>query len=227
MTKTLNMKTKSQQLLIDGPAGKLEVEALWQNENPQDAETKKVALLCHPNPLYGGTMKNKVVTTMFNFARDEGMHVVRFNFRGTGKSTGEHDYAVGEIEDAMAVLQWIHSQTSATQVWLGGFSFGGYVTARVAEQLLVTPHIWGLTDMELIKVVLMAPSVENNDASDVMLPTQKTIQIYGDADEVIQPELMKKFAEDKQIASYVVKGAGHFFHGRLTEIRSLLEQHAR
>ena len=73
----------------------------------------------------------------------------------------------------------------------------------------------------------MAPSVENNDASDVMLPTQKTIQIYGDADEVIQPELMKKFAENKQIASYVVKEAGHFFHGRLTEIRSLLEQHAR
>lgn len=220
------MKTKTEEFLIDGPAGKLEVEALWQNEDPRDPNTKKVALLCHPNPLFDGTMKNKVVTTMFNFARDEGMHVVRFNFRGAGKSTGEHDYAVGEIEDAMAVLQWISDHTSANQLWLGGFSFGGYITARVAEQLLVTPHIWGLTEMELTKVVLMAPSVENNDASDVMLPTQKTIQIYGDADTVIKPELMKRFAEDKQIASYVLEGAGHFFHGRLTEIRTLLEQHA-
>ena len=220
------MKTKTEEFLIDGPAGKLEVEALWQNVDPTDTNTKKVALLCHPNPLFDGTMKNKVVTTMFNFARDEGMHVVRFNFRGAGKSTGEHDYAVGEIEDAMAVLQWISDHTSANQLWLGGFSFGGYITARVAEQLLVTPHIWGLTEMELTKVILMAPSVENNDASDVMLPTQKTIQIYGDADTVIKPELMKKFAEDKQIASYVLEGAGHFFHGRLTEIRTLLEQHA-
>lgn len=220
------MKTKTEEFLIDGPAGKLEVEALWQNEDPTDTNTKKVALLCHPNPLFDGTMKNKVVTTMFNFARDEGMHVVRFNFRGAGKSTGEHNYAVGEIEDAMAVLQWISDHTSANQLWLGGFSFGGYITARVAEQLLVTPHIWGLTEMELTKVILMAPSVENNDASDVMLPTQKTIQIYGDADTVIKPELMKKFAEDKQIASYVLEGAGHFFHGRLTEIRTLLEQHA-
>ena len=220
------MKTKTEQLLIDGPAGKLEVEALWQNEDPKDPNTKKVALLCHPNPLFDGTMKNKVVTTMFNFARDQGMHVVRFNFRGAGKSTGEHDYAVGEVEDAIAVLQWITTQTSANQLWLGGLPFGGYITARVAEQILVTPHIWELTEMELIKVVLMAPSVENNDASDVILPTKKTIQIYGDADRVIKPELMKKFAEDKQISSYVLKDAGHFFHGRLTEIKSLLEQHA-
>ena len=220
------MKTKTEQLLIDGPAGKLEVEALWQNEDPKDPNTKKVALLCHPKPLFDCTMKNKVVTTMFNFARDQGMHVVRFNFRGAGKSTGEHDYAVGEVEDAIAVLQWITTQTSANQLWLGGFSFGGYITARVAEQILVTPHIWELTEMELIKVVLMAPSVENNDASDVILPTKKTIQIYGDADRVIKPELMKKFAEDKQISSYVLKDAGHFFHGRLTEIKSLLEQHA-
>ncbi|WP_296405863.1 alpha/beta fold hydrolase [Psychrobacter sp.] len=220
------MKINSQNLLIDGPAGKLEVEALWQNNDPQDINTKRFALLCHPNPLFDGTMKNKVVTTLYNFARDEGMHVVRFNFRGAGKSTGEHDYAVGEIEDAMAVLQWICNQTLATQVWLGGFSFGGYIITRVAEQLLVTPHIWGLTDLEIVKVVLIAPSVENNDASDVMLPTQKTIEIYGDEDNVIRPEVMKKFAEDKQIKSYVVEGAGHFFHGRLTDIKYLLEQHA-
>ncbi|PNK59727.1 alpha/beta hydrolase [Psychrobacter sp. FDAARGOS_221] len=220
------MKMKTEKLLIDGPAGKLEVEALWQNEDPTDPNTKGVALICHPNPLYDGTMNNKVVTTLFNFARDEGMHAVRFNFRGAGKSTGEHDYAKGEIEDAMAVLQWISHKTPARKLWLGGFSFGGYITARVAEQVMVTPHIWGLEDMELVKVVLMAPSVENNDASDVMLPTNKTIQIHGDEDNVIKPSSMQQFAESKQIPFYIVEGAGHFFHGRLTEIKSLLEQHA-
>lgn len=220
------MTKKTETLLIDGPAGKLEVEALWQNENPEDPDTKAVALLCHPNPLYDGTMKNKVVTTLFNFARDEGMHVVRFNFRGAGRSTGEHDYAKGEIDDAMAVLQWISQKTPARKLWLGGFSFGGYITARVAEQVMVTPHIWGLDDMEIIKVVLMAPSVENNDATDVALPTKKTIQIYGDADRVISPSCMQQFADDKQIEVHIVEGAGHFFHGRLTEIKSLLEQYA-
>lgn len=221
------MSNKIERVLIDGPAGQLEVEALWQNNDPQDPETKAVALLCHPNPRFGGTMKNKVVTTMFHFARDEGMHVVRFNFRGTGKSEGEHDFAKGEIDDAMAVLQWISQKTPARKLWLGGFSFGGYVTARVAEQVLITPHVWDLSDMELSRVVLMAPSVERNDASDVALPTKKTIQIYGDADEVISPSCMQQFADDKQIQTFIVEGAGHFFHGRLTEIKDLLAQHAR
>src|SRR5699024_12155295 len=75
--------------LIPAPAGVLEVDALWQQDNPNDPNTDTVALLCHPNPLFDGTMNNKVVTTMYRFARDSGMHVVRFNFRGVGdrKST--------------------------------------------------------------------------------------------------------------------------------------------
>lgn len=211
--------------LIPAPAGVLEIDALWQQDNPCNPSTDTVALLCHPNPLFEGTMHNKVVTTMYRFARDNGMHAVRFNFRGVGRSTGEHDYADGEVVDAMTVLQWIAEQTTARQLWLGGFSFGGYVTARVAEQMMVSPHIWGLTDFEILKVALIAPSVEKNDSSDISLPVDDTFEIYGNADEVIDPDNMQAFAERLGIAVSIVDGAGHFFHGRLSELKKLLEQH--
>lgn len=212
--------------LIPSPAGVLEVDALWQQDNANDSNTDTVALLCHPNPLFDGTMNNKVVTTMYRFARDNGMHVVRFNFRGVGQSTGEHDYAEGEVVDAMTVLQWIAEQTNARKLWLGGFSFGGYVTARVAEQVLEASHIWGLTDFEVSKIALIAPSVEKNNTSDLSLPADKTFEIYGNADEVIDPDNMQEFAERLGIAVSIVDGAGHFFHGRLSELKKLLEQHS-
>ena len=212
--------------LILAPAGVLEVDTLWQQDNPNDPNTDTVALLCHPNPLFDGTMNNKVVTTMYRFARDSGMHVVRFNFRGVGQSTGEHDYAVGEVLDAMTVLQWLAGQTSARKLWLGGFSFGGYVTARVAEQVLTSAHIWGLSDFEISKVALISPSIEKNDSNDLTLPVDKTFEIYGDADEVIAPANMQAFAEKLGIEVSIIEGAGHFFHGRLTELKKLLQQHS-
>ncbi len=213
-------------LLIPAPAGVLEIDALWQQDNPNDPSIDTVALLCHPNPLFEGTMNNKVVTTMYRFARDNGMHVVRFNFRGVGQSTGEHDYAEGEVLDAMTVLQWIAGQTSARKLWLGGFSFGGYITARVAEQVLVSPHVWGLSDFEIAKVALISPSIEKNDSHDLSLPVDKTFEIYGNADEVIDPANMQEFAERLGIDVSVVDGAGHFFHGRLSELKKLLQQHS-
>lgn len=211
-------------ILIEAPEGVLEVDALWQNDNPNDANTDTVALLCHPNPLHGGAMTNKVVTTMYRFARDAGYHVVRFNFRGVGQSTGEHDYAKGEIIDAITVLQWIAEQTNARQLWLGGFSFGGYVAARVAEQLMLSPQIWDLTDFELKKVALIGPSVVNNDTTDLALPTAKTFVIYGGADEVVDPVAMGEFAERKGLPVDVMPEVGHFFHGKLGELKTLIEQ---
>lgn len=212
--------------LIPAPAGVLEVDALWQQDNPNDPNTDTVALLCHPNPLFDGTMNNKVVTTMYRFARDSGMHVVRFNFRGVGQSTGEHDYANGEVMDAMTVLQWLAGQTNARKLWLGGFSFGGYVTARVAEQVLTSAHVWGLSDFDIVNVALISPSIEKNDSSDLMLPVSKTFEIYGDADEVIAPANMQAFAEQLGIEVSIIEGAGHFFHGRLSELKKLLQQHS-
>ena len=213
--------------LIPAPAGVLEVDALWQQDNPNDANTDTVALLCHPNPLFEGTMNNKVVTTMYRFARDSGMHVVRFNFRGVGQSTGEHDYADGEVLDAMTVLQWLATQTRARKLWLGGFSFGGYITARVAEQLLTSAHIWDLSDFDITNVALISPSIEKNASDNISLPIENTFEIYGNADEVIEPTNMQAFAERLGIEVSVVDGAGHFFHGRLSELKKLLAQHSK
>lgn len=212
----------SQKQLIKAPAGVLEVEALWQQDNPNAPDVDTVALLCHPHPLFQGTMTNKVVTTMYRFARDNGMHVVRFNFRGVGASTGEHDNAVGEITDALTVLQWIAEQTTARKLWLGGFSFGGYIAARAAEQLHISPHIWGLEDFELTQLTLIAPSVVNYDVSDISLPTDRTFEVFGDADEVIDPDSMRKFAQRLNIPVKVISGAGHFFHGQLSELKAAL-----
>ena len=126
----------------------------------------------------------------------------------------------------MTVLQWIAEQTGARKLWLGGFSFGGYVTARVAEQVLEASHIWDVSDFELINIALIAPSVEKNDSSDIDLPADKTFEIYGNADEVIDPAKMQAFADRLGIAVSVVDGAGHFFHGRLSELKKLLEHHS-
>ncbi len=214
--------------LIDAPhiadGGVLEIETLWQNNDPYDPNTDTVALLCHPNPLHGGTMTNKVVSTMWRFARDSGYHVVRFNFRGVGQSSGTHDYAKGEVIDGLTVLQWIAEHTDAEKLWLGGFSFGGYVTARIAEQLILSPHVWGLDHFEIIKIALIAPSVVNNDASNLILPNEKSVVIYGSADEVVDPLAIAEFVERMQIQCEVLPDVGHFFHGKLTELKQLLTE---
>ncbi len=214
---------KSNIQLIDAPEGVLEIETLWQNDNPNDLNTDTVALLCHPNPLHGGTMTNKVVSTMWRFARDTGYHVVRFNFRGVGQSTGTHDYAKGEVIDGLTVLQWIAEHSNAEKLWLGGFSFGGYVTARIAEQLTLSPHVWGL-DFEIAKIALIAPSVVNNDTTHLTLPTEKCFVIYGDNDEVVNPMAINEFAKRMQIEYQIMEGAGHFFHKRLTDLKQLLTE---
>ncbi len=209
--------------LIDAPEGVLEIETLWQNDNPNDPNTDTVALLCHPNPLHDGTMTNKVVSTMWRFARDTGYHVVRFNFRGVGQSTGTHDYAKGEVIDGLTVLQWIAEHSNAEKLWLGGFSFGGYVVARVAEQLTLSPHVWGLDNFEIAKIALIAPSVVNNDTTHLTLPTEKCFVIYGDNDEIVNPMAINEFAQRMGIDYQIMEGAGHFFHKRLGDLKGLLE----
>jgi alpha/beta superfamily hydrolase len=109
--------------LLDGPVGKL--EALL--EPPEDAAPRAVALVCHPHPLFGGTMHNKVVHRVARALRSSGYVVLRFNFRGVGKSHGRHDLGVGEIEDARAALDWLRHRYAGLPYTLAGFSFGSRV----------------------------------------------------------------------------------------------------
>lgn len=220
--------------LINAPAGQLEVDALWHNNNPMDNAVERVALLCHPNPLGQGTMMNKIVTTMYRFARDfaknqpshinQPMHVVRFNYRGVGQSTGSYGHMDGEIQDALSVLQWIANQTSARKLWLGGFSFGGYVAMSLAQIIAEQGAFLGVADFDLTDLALIAPSIERHPLDKIVLPADKTFMIYGEHDELVSPNAMAKFAQDFHIHADVVKDAGHFFHGKLGELSQLLHK---
>ena len=120
------------EFLLRGPVGMLECAA----DVPEpDCERPATIIICHPHPLHGGTMHNKVVTILERSMRELGLRTVRFNFRGTGESEGEHDDGYGETDDLFAVAEWVRRTRPQDSLWLGGFSFGSYITLRAALNL--------------------------------------------------------------------------------------------
>ena len=198
--------------LINGYGGSLQVRAIWQ-----DADA--VAVICHPHPLMGGTMDNKVVTTLARFFRNHGISVVQFNFRGVGDSTGIHADGVGEIDDLSSVLDWVASQTPARRLYLAGFSFGGYIAAAGADRLSrLNPH-----QFLLQKLYLVAPAVENYPMNALQLPTD-TLVLVGEQDEVVAPASIVAWANRHHFDVASIPDTGHFFHGHLPVIGTQLER---
>ncbi|GGJ00898.1 alpha/beta hydrolase [Halopseudomonas pertucinogena] len=204
----MNRRTE-EQLLINGPAGELEI-LVTRAENPA-----AVAVICHPHPLHGGTMHNKVVSTLMRAARDRGASTVRFNFRGVGKSAGEHAGGVGEIDDCRAVIDWASTEFPGLALWLMGFSFGGYVAAAAAAAQPDWPQA----------VVLVAPSVERQPFADLMpLPGPATVMM-GEADEVVAPQAVFELLDGQPGVNMVrFPETSHFFHGKLVELKEATEQ---
>ncbi len=198
--------------------GVLEVDATFT-----DSDT--LALLLHPNPKHGGNMMSKVITTMHRHYREQGMNVVRFNYRGVGHSSGEIEYGQGEFLDALCVLSWALSQTSARQLCLGGFSFGGFLACQVADVVLTgqAPNGFNLPDVKLVKTVLVAPSIEKNDPTGLVLDPKVTTVIYGNKDEFVKPSSMYDFSTKFELSYQVVPNATHFFHGQLGELKQTLQ----
>lgn len=210
---------QEQSLLIDAPAGVLEVQMILQSGERSTKDN--LAIICHPNPTQGGTMSNKVVSTLYRYCRDVGMDVLRFNFRGVGRSTGRVGTGDGEFLDALTVLKFALTQTKARRLWLAGFSFGGYVACRVADYL---KHAEDLTDVHLRNLVLIAPSVLRAGIHDLTWHTDHAFMIYGDQDELVPPNAMQNFAEQHHMPTTVIE-TGHFFHAKLVELRQALEFH--
>ena len=213
---------KNEITLIDAPHGVLEVDAIWQDGDRQPSDM--LALICHPNPLDGGTMNNKVVSTMYRFCRDAGMDVVRFNYRGVGRSTGVSEYGDGEFFDAQTVLAWALTKTGARRLWIGGFSFGGFVACRMAD-LIHGSLVFD--DVSLDSLALIAPSIVRNDASQLSIEANNTFVIYGDKDELVAPSLLQQFANVRGFDSTVMPDVGHFFHGKLTDLKNALAAHTK
>jgi alpha/beta superfamily hydrolase len=195
--------------LIDGPAGKLELLC-----NGVSDTARGLALICHPHPLFAGTLSNKVVFTLARVLRDSGFIAVRFNFRGVGASEGTHDDGVGEIEDARAVLAWIKEHNPTLPVVLGGFSFGAAIATKLAQ-----------TDPCKL-LVLIAPPVPRWGTHTVHQLPCSTCIVQADDDELVDVQLAKQWfnalqAPRKKIVEFAE--GGHFFHSSLPALRSSVE----
>lgn len=198
-----------EQVIIGGPAGPLEA-VITRGER-----AGLVAIICHPNPVQGGTMQNKVVHTLMRAARDMGASTLRFNFRGVGSSAGEHDYGLGEAQDCLAVIAWAKTELKMEQLWLMGFSFGGYVAAAAASALTTWPA----------RLVLVAPSVEKQRFADLKPLRGPAKVMMGEADDVVAPEsVYAAFADEANSTVVRFADTGHFFHGQLVPLKAAVEQ---
>ena len=204
------MLKRENPISIEGPAGVL--EGLYFDQ----PEACGLALICHPNPVKGGTMLNKVVSTLQRTARDAGYATLRFNFRGVGGSAGSHDMNTGEVDDAEAALRWLQAQHPELPLTLLGFSFGGFVAAVLAGRV----EARGET---LSRLVLVAPAVSRLADQPLAERCELTI-IQPDDDEVIEPASVHAFSAGLQHPHELLKVAecGHFFHGKLVELKELV-----
>jgi hypothetical protein len=198
------MSSRPERLSLRGQAGALEAIA----EDPGTGASC-YAVICHPHPLYGGTMDNKVVTTVARALQDTGIPTLRFNFRGVGSSTGEFDQGIGETADADAVAAWGAERWPGRSLVIAGFSFGGYVALRLAQQ------------REPRHLITIAPAVQRFDASGLAVPRCPWLVVQGDADDVVDSAAVIDWVStlDPKPRLVVLPGAGHFFHGRLHELR--------
>ena len=190
---------KRLKLRIPAMAGKVEVVI-------DDPETHRRGLLlvAHPHSLHGGSLENKVVTTLAKTAFDRGWVAVRPNFRGVGMSEGTFDAGVGETEDLLAVARFVEKSYPELPWVLAGFSFGAYVQHRLCQRLTAR------------RLILIAPAVTMYEFEPV---PADTVVIFGDADELIPPTAMQHWADAQQLNVKVIPNAGHFFHGKLKELK--------
>jgi hypothetical protein len=196
---------------IPGPAGPL--EGLVQ-EPTGEAPPRIAALVCHPHPLYGGTLHNKVVHRTASTFHQLGCLTLRFNFRGVGKSAGQYDRGAGEFEDARAALRWLETRARGARRWLAGFSFGSWIAARLAA-----------AEPVIERVILIAPPVSRSDFGILRTTTVPKLVIQGTADAICDPAALEpefaRWAEPKQLV--LIEGAGHFFDRHLGALAATLE----
>jgi len=191
--------------LLDGPAGKLEA----QLEEPEDAPPTEAALVCHPHPLYGGTMHNKVVYRIARALRRRGSVVLRFNFRGVGRSQGQHAHGEGEIEDARVALDWLRARYPDLPYSLAGFSFGSQVILRLGC-LLEDPA-------RLIAVGFPTKTASAEFLNTCTVPKVFIASTHDEHAPRPQMEtLYTKIAEPKQLIW--IEAGDHFFEGALDRL---------
>jgi uncharacterized protein len=198
------MNAQTQRKHVAGPRGSIECAVDAPNDAPRG-----VAVLCHPHPQHGGTMDNKVVQTLSRAFRHLGYTSVRFNFRGVGASAGEWAQGVGEIDDALAVVAAFRAPDQP--LVLAGFSFGAYVAANAAARLAASSGVE--------RLVLVGPAASRFEMGPV---PAGTLVIHGEADDVVPLNAVFDWARPQALPVTVIPGAGHFFHGQLSLLKTLV-----
>ncbi len=208
------MNAQTEKSIIAGPAGPLEIAL----DRPAGA-SRGVAVIAHPHPLFGGTMDNKVVQTLARAFIQCGWTAVRFNFRGVGGSAGNHDEGRGELEDFLAVVA--HASPAGPEAGvlaLAGFSFGAFVTTHAFARLYPARAIE--------KLVLVGTSVSRAPAAPVDVAAHdRTLVVHGEQDDTVLLPAVMDWARPQSLPVTVVPGGGHFFHGQLPLLKSLVVRH--
>jgi alpha/beta superfamily hydrolase len=193
-------------VVLDGPTGALEARI----EDPSPGIVPAVCgVVCHPHPLHGGTMQNKVVHTLARAMQEAGAPTVRFNFRGVGGSAGQYDAGAGELEDALAACAWARAHWRCDALWLAGFSFGAPVALEAAAAA------------KPAALVTVAPPVGRIIVAPVTPPSCPWLVVQGDRDELVDVASVRRWVGEFAVPPrlVVLPEAEHFFHGRLGELR--------
>ena len=202
---------QSKKIFLAGNAGKIEL--ITKSVDTQDKLANHYFVMCHPHPLYGGTMHNKVVTTCTKTMSDMGFNTVRFNYRGVENSEGEYAFGKGEAEDLTVVLDWINAINPDAKILLGGFSFGCFVAYQVVNDF---PNIE--------RLLTIAPSVEHGDFNSCNEPKVPWHIIHGTEDEIVPIKKVEAWIAKLtcQPTCRKIADASHFFHGKLIDLRDEL-----
>ena len=203
--------------IIEGDVGPLEIIL----ETPKENEVSKpdfIAVVCHPHPLFQGTMHNKVAYMLARTLLQAGGAVLRFNFRGVGKSEGEHADGIGEVGDAVAAMRYLKNLYPDLPMTLAGFSFGSYVSLRTVQDSDL------VDEFSIERLITVAPPVGRWDFSSIEVPTMPYLIVQGDEDDLVDADVVQQWADDMNPAPQfeMVTNADHFFHGKLTVLRDRL-----
>jgi uncharacterized protein len=207
------VNANTQRLLIQGPAGPIEV---LRDEPGSEVKHLGCAVIAHPHPLHGGTMDNKVVQTLARAFVQAGYSAVRFNFRGVGQSGGSYDSGIGETDD---LLQVIASQAPTGTLALAGFSFGTYVTLRALDSLLSA-------ERQLSSIALIGAAAGRFSLPPLPQDLHlRSLVLHGEHDDTVALSAVMDWARPQVLPVTVVPGGSHFFHGQLLLLKSLVLRH--
>jgi len=204
------------EVIFNGTEGRL--EGRYHHSKRQAAP---IALMLHPHPLHGGTMNNRVVFALFQAFQKRGFSVLRFNFRGVGRSQGRFDSGPGELGDSAAALDWMQTiNPNASACWIGGYSFGAWIGMQL---LMRRPEIAGF--------VAVAPPAGTLDFSFLAPCPASGLMLQGSRDDVVPPEavekLAKKLAHQRNVVvEYkAIAGADHFFADHMPELTKAIDDY--